>query len=194
MRKPREHGWHTADGVTHYIDTRRLKAYHPTWRHSTCGVTLVDAQRIRFDSVDCITCIVRVARRPRLPPRPMPSETTPSWGIRGGDRHARSADDPWRAVCGMSLRKASPNGSQPNCLACGAKPGTHSWKAPDGVRHIRFETLVPVQRALCSVDLFRAQVSRQAPNCDECHDVADATRRAQKGRNRGRQLPRAQRR
>lgn len=176
MRKPREYGWRTSDGVTHHIDTRRLYAYCSHQRAGTCGVDLRQARRARFDAVDCITCIVRVARRPRLPPRPTPSEATPSWGIRGGGRHARSADDPWRAVCGISLRKASPNGSQPNCLACGARPGTHSWKAPDGIRHIRIEALVPVWNALCGSDLSRAQVSRQMPNCDECHGIADAAK------------------
>lgn len=194
MRRPREYGWRTSDGITHHIDTRRYSAFHADERTGTCGVDLRQASRARFDSVDCITCIVRVARRPRLPPRPTPSEATPSWGIRGGDRHARSADDPWRAVCGISLRKASPSGSQPNCLACGARPGTHSWKASDGIRHTRIEALVPVWKALCGSDLSRAQVSRQMPNCDECHGIADAAKRAQKGRNRGRQLPRAQRR
>lgn len=196
--KPRESGWRTSDGITHHIDTRRYNAYHSHMRGATCGIDLRQARRVRFDAVDCITCIVRVARRPRLPPRPTPSATTPSWWTKDGDRHVRSTNDPWRAVCSASLRTASASGSPPSCVVCGATPGaitrTRSRRTPDGVRHvIHLDDPEPARRAPCGVDLIEAQVVRKAPNCVGCRAAEAEARRIQEGRNRGR-LPRTQRR
>jgi hypothetical protein len=117
MRKPRESGWRTADGVTHHIDTRRSSAYHAHVRAGTCGVDLRQASRARFDSVDCITCIVRVARRPRLPPRPDPNPKIPSWRTTDGTRHALGGGW-WRARCKVSLCEAAGSPNSPNCSAC----------------------------------------------------------------------------
>lgn len=123
MRKPREHGWQTEDDVTHHIDTRRPKAYHPAWRHSTCGITLVQARRVRVESVDCMTCIVHVSRRPRrprLPPRRAPTKAARSWRTKDNNRHELSVGNPWRAACGVSLRVVSASANPPNCAKCQA--------------------------------------------------------------------------
>lgn len=169
-RKPREHGWRNSDGITHYINTRRPNAYHSYMRTGTCGVDLRQAKRVRFDSVDCITCIVHAARQPRWPPRPQPKDGTPSWWMVGGTRHEKSAHNPWRAVCGASLRPASASGNPPNCQACGASPKevarTRSRRTSDGVRHaIRFDNPKP---APCGADLTEAKIVRKPPNCGEC--------------------------
>jgi hypothetical protein len=192
-RRPRENGWLDAGGVTHHIDTRRIEAYHRDVRTATCGAGLRLARRAPVGRVDCMTCIVRVSRRPRLAPRPEPTETTPSWWTKGGDRHVRSANDPWRAACGVSLRAAHASGNPPNCLACGAQPSavarTRSWRTPDGARHeMRLDDPKFARRAPCGADLIEAQVARKAPNCVGCRAAS-----GQKGKNRGR-LPRAERR
>lgn len=201
MRKPRESGWRTADGVTHHIDTRRHSAYHAHVRAGTCGVDLRQASRARFDSVDCITCIVRVARRPRLPPRPAPgSIRAKSWRTPDGTRHV-SHENTWRAVCGVSIRAASGSGSEPSCVACGADPcaiaRNRSWRTPDGARHAMLldgsRSELP-RHAPCGADLIEARIARKGPNCAGCRAAEAEALRVQEGRNRGRQLPRAQRR
>ncbi len=191
MRKPRENGWRTENGVTHHIDTQRIDAYLPHRRTGTCGVALGRARRVRFDSVDCMTCLVRVAQRPRLEPRPTPSETTPSWWTKGGDRHVRSANDPWRAVCGASLRAAFGSADPPNCVSCGGKPEsiskTRSLRSPDGVRHaMKLDDRVLDRFAPCGAYLVDAKIVRKAPNCVGCRASINETRRVQEGRTRGR--------
>lgn len=194
MRKPREHGWRTPDGITHHINTLRYNAYQADARAGTCGVDLRKARRVQFDVVDCMTCIVYVARHPRLPPRPTPDKTKRSWWTTGGERHVLSTNDPWRAVCGASLRATRGSSDLPNCLACGAKPRTDTrkriWRTRDSTRHVeRLDDPKLSRRALCGADLTEARATRKASNCVECR-----TAPGQEGRNRGRQLPRAQRR
>lgn len=187
MSKSHEYSWCNPDGITHHIDTRRVNAYRADARTGTCGVDLRQARRVRFDAVDCMTCIVRVARRPRLPPRPAPDPGTPSWWTIGGERHACSANNPWRAVCGESLRAAQGNRNPPNCVACGATPRyNRSWRTPDGTRHtMRFSDLVSEKHAPCGAGLVEAQIVRKAPNCVECRAVETKVRRVREGRNRG---------
>lgn len=190
-RRPRENGWRDPLGVTHHINTRQVQPYHPRTRMATCGASLAVVTRVRLDAVDCMTCIVRVARRPRLPPRKTPDRDTPSWWTVGGDRHVRSRNDPWRAVCGVSLRTASGSGNPPNCLACGGKPGgvsrTRSLRSPDGVRHeMRLDDPKFVRHAPCGADLLEAKVARKAPNCPGCRAAITEALRAQEGKSRGR--------
>ncbi len=90
-RKPREHGWLDPNGNTHHIDTQRLRAFHSDTRKATCGVWLHEARRVRVDSVDCMTCIVRVAKRQRYVPRPAPGPHTHQ---AGGPRAATDTYDP----------------------------------------------------------------------------------------------------
>ncbi len=116
MRKPRENGWLDFGGITHHINTRQAEAYHRDMRTATCGVGLRFARRVPLERVDCMTCIVHVSRRPRLPPRPTPAKNT--WWTKGGVRHVRSTNDPWRASCGVSLRTAYTSIGQPNCSKC----------------------------------------------------------------------------
>lgn len=193
MRKPREHGWRTFNGITHHIDTRRPDAYRTYARTATCGAALRRAKRVRFDSVDCMTCIVRVAQRTRLPPRRTPTAATPSWWTVDDSRHVLSDDDPWRAACGVSLRMAAASGNPPNCVPCGGRPDgldkTRSLRSPDGVRHAtRLD--YPIERyAPCGADLFGTTGVRKAPNCAGCRAAL-----SQKERNHGRQVPRTQRR
>lgn len=190
MRRPREHGWLTPDGITHHIDTRRVSVYHPRTRTATCDVPLGDARRTHVERVDCMTCIVKAAQRPRLKPRPAPGPHTPSWWTKGGDRHVRSANDPWRAVCGASLRAAQGSGNPPNCVACGGKPGRsedRSWRDLDGVRHeMRLDDPKLERHAPCGADLLEARVARREPNCPGCRAAITETQRAQKGKSRGR--------
>lgn len=122
MRKPREHGWLDAEGVTHHIDTRQTQAWNPDYRRASCGVHLYGARRVRIDGVDCMTCIVLAARRDRLPKRPAPMANVISWDTPDGIRHKLHADprraDAWRAQCGASIRRALPSNYPANCVAC----------------------------------------------------------------------------
>lgn len=181
MRKPREHGWLAVDGITHHIDTRWLDPYDPRTRRATCGFTLVGARRVRFERVDCMSCIVKVSRRTRLPPRPEPARSAPSWWTTGGDRHTISQGNPWRAVCGVSLRRARSSGNPPNCVACGGKPGgktkTRGLRGLDGVCH---EILSNRGYALCGADLRVAVRTRKLPNCPNCKAAVAWVKLAQK--------------
>ena len=187
-RRPREHGWRNPDGVTHHIETRRVNAYHSYMRTATCGADLRGAARARFDTVNCMTCVVRVSRRPRLPPRAPPDPHTPSWWINNGTRHERSENDPWSAICGASLRKAQRSGHPPNCILCGHQPSAldqiQSLRDAYGIRH----EMCRDREVVCGADLTAAQFVRREPNCPAC-EVA-----ATKAKERNRERPQHRRR
>ena|SRR5882672_5445971 len=192
MRKPRENGWRDPFGVTHHICTRRVNSYHPTTRTATCGASLTVATRARFDAVDCMTCIIRVARRTRLMPRKTPNRATPSWWTKGGDRHVLSQNNPWRAVCGASLRTAYGSGNPPNCVPCGGKPDsmpqTISLQGPDGIRHaLRPDMLRFERHAPCGAGFMMGiEVVKKPPNCPDCRAAITKAQRAQERKSRGR--------
>jgi hypothetical protein len=130
-RRPRENGWRDPLGITHHINTRHVHPYAKWTRQATCGADLCEAARVKFDTVDCMTCIVQVAKTPRLPPRPTLSHEVASWWTTDGNRHVLSQNHPWRAVCGSSLRGAHGSGNPPNCPGCRAAI-TEAQRAQEG--------------------------------------------------------------